>query len=72
VNEIHTAPSPRPGGVPAMASLRGRGLVNKGSHDDRRQVAERGMSRAGRADSGRSQPRLDAMTTTSSSVWSRW
>ena len=72
MNEIRTALRPRPAGVAAMASLRGRGLANEGSHDDRRQVAERGMSRARRADSSLSQLRLDAMTTTSSSVWSRW
>jgi len=72
VNEIRTPPRPRLAGVPAMASLRGRGLANEGSHDDRRQFAERGMSRAGRTDSGLSQPPQDAMTTTSSSAWSRW
>jgi hypothetical protein len=34
-------------GVPATASFRRRGLANEGSHDDRRRVAECGMSRAG-------------------------
>ena len=72
MNEIHTAPRPCPAGVPAMASLLGRDLANEGSHNDSRQVAERGISRAGRADSRRSLLPVDAMTRTSSSVRSRW
>lgn len=72
MNEIRTAPRLCAASVLAMASLRGRSPANEGCHDDRRQVAEHGMSRAGRADSGLSQPPLDGMITTSGSLWSRW
>lgn len=72
MNEMRTVARPCPAGVLAMASLRGRGLANEGSHVDRRQAAERGMSRAGRADSGLSQPPPLAMLTTSGSARSGW